>query len=76
MDINRQVTIDRSEFLILLRSAKALLFDLDAKEMFDSAAAVSEAIDTLRGHPLADPLDFADLDEATLNCLKQSATKD
>jgi hypothetical protein len=71
-----EVGVDRARFLILLRRTKALLFDFDAEGMFDSAAAVSETIDTLRRHPLADPLDFTDLDEAALKCLEQKTTKD
>lgn len=55
----------------MLEKAKELLFMFDEKEMFASAAAASETIDTLRGHPEADPFDFADLDEAALKCLEQ-----
>ncbi len=61
----------RDEFLAMLDKAKELLFLFDEKEMFASAAAASETIDTLRGHPEADPFDFADLDEAALKCLEQ-----
>lgn len=67
---------ERIDFLELLTRSKRLLLEFDKRKMFVTAAAMSEAIDTLRKHPFADPLDFADLEEAALNCFEQPEKKD
>lgn len=62
---------EREDFLLILSKSINLLIEFDDRRMFDSAARMSETIDTLRRHPWARENDFDELDSAALNCLAQ-----